>query len=118
MQYGERINLGYWPPDLFAWLRGNAETAEWGGEVYSSKLEHPPHTKTAMGNGQFPDYVSGNSGCIKRMRIRENSLVLKFPEWVSTFLHEYRCYDAEYIGDYIEDPEFYYGGPGQNPLCP
>ncbi|KAL9400129.1 hypothetical protein Peur_009090 [Populus x canadensis] len=118
VQYGERINLGYWPPDLFAWLRGNAETAEWGGEVYSSKLEHPPHTKTAMGNGQFPDYVSGNSGCIKRMRIRENSLVLKFPEWVSTFLREYRCYDAEYIGDYIEDPEFYYGGPGQNPLCP
>ncbi|KAJ6743489.1 CARBOXYL-TERMINAL PEPTIDASE [Salix viminalis] len=118
VQYGEKTNLGYWPPDLFASLRGNAETAQWGGEVYSSKLERPPHTRTAMGNGQFPDYISGDSGCIKRMRVRENSLVLKFPEWVSTYLDEYRCYNAEYIGDYIEDPEFYYGGPGQNPLCP
>lgn len=118
MQYGEKTNLGYWPPDLFASLRGNAETAQWGGEVYSSKLERPPHTRTAMGNGQFPDYISGDSGCIKRMRIRENSLFLKIPEWVSTYLDEYRCYNAEYIGDYIEDPEFYYGGPGQNPMCP
>ncbi|KAJ6745680.1 CARBOXYL-TERMINAL PEPTIDASE [Salix koriyanagi] len=79
VQYGEKTNLGYWPPDLFASLRGNAETAQWGGEVYSSKLERPPHTRTAMGNGQFPDYISGDSGCIKRMRVRENSLVLKFP---------------------------------------
>ncbi|KAJ4836972.1 hypothetical protein Tsubulata_025282 [Turnera subulata] len=117
VQYGERINLGYWPVELFGSLRGNAEGAEWGGEVYSSKIEQTPHTKTGMGSGQFPD-VFGNSGCIQRMRIRENSMFLKKPEWTFTYADEYRCYDVWYVSDYVEDPEFYYGGPGQNPMCP
>ncbi|KAG8635931.1 hypothetical protein MANES_16G077400v8 [Manihot esculenta] len=118
VQYGEKINLGYWPPNLFTLLHGNAEAAEWGGEVYSLKLGHPPHTRTAMGNGQFPDSIFGNSGAVRRLRIRENSLILKFPEWVSTFSDEYDCYRTLYVGDYVEDPEFYFGGPGQNPVCP
>ncbi|KAL5786313.1 hypothetical protein ACOSQ2_008705 [Xanthoceras sorbifolium] len=81
VQYGENINIGYWPHDLFSALRTGASTAEWGGEVYSSKLGHPPHTATAMGNGRFADYVFADSGCMKRMRIRDNSPYLKIPEW-------------------------------------
>ncbi|XP_057958584.1 protein neprosin-like [Malania oleifera] len=118
VQYGERINIGYWPPDLFRLLRHNAESVEWGGEVYSSKVGSAHHTATAMGNGQFSDPIFGNSGSIKRIRIRENSFLLKFPEWVDTYSDEYNCYDVSYLGDYIEDPEFYYGGPGRNPKCP
>ncbi|KAF5748292.1 hypothetical protein HS088_TW04G00244 [Tripterygium wilfordii] len=119
VQYGEKINIGYWPPELFSILHhGNAECAEWGGEVYSSRVGQSPHTATAMGNGQFPDFVVGNSGVIKRLRIRENSIDLKFPEWVSTYADEFNCYDAYYVADYTEDPEFYYGGPGRNPRCP
>ena len=95
-----------------------AECAEWGGDVYSSKLGQSPHTKTAMGNGNFPDYISGNSGSVKRMRILDISLNLKSPDWVSTYADEYFCYRSEYIGDYVEDPEFYFGGPGRNPMCP
>lgn len=118
MQYGEKINVGYWPPKLFSLLPSGAESAEWGGEVYSSKLENPPHTATAMGNGHFPDYISGNSGSVKRIRILDNSRTLKFPEWVYSYTDEYNCYGVDYVGDYIVDPEFYFGGPGRNHLCP
>nr|XP_023886984.1 uncharacterized protein LOC111999102 isoform X2 [Quercus suber] len=118
VQYGEKINIGYWPPDLFKSLSFHAETVDWGGEVYSSKLGHAPHTATAMGNGNFPLPYLCNSGCITRMRIHDNSPTLKFPDWVETYTDEYNCYDVMYVGDYIEDPEFFYGGPGKNYICP
>lgn len=118
VQYGEKINIGYWPAELFDLLRYHAECAEWGGEVYSSKLGQSPHTSTGMGNGHFPDYVSGNSGSIKRMRIRDNSLILKIPAWAYCYVDEYCCYNGDYIREYVEDPEFYYGGPGRNSMCP
>lgn len=100
-------------------LSYGAEVVEWGGEVYSSKIGSapPPHTATAMGSGRFADPGFG-SGCIRRMRVRQNLAPLRFPEWVSTHTDEYKCYDAYYVGDYIDDPEFYYGGPGRNPRCP
>ncbi|KAF5468083.1 hypothetical protein F2P56_012264 [Juglans regia] len=118
LQYGDGINIGYWPPELFRALSYQAVAVEWGGEVYSSKLGHAPHTATAMGNGNFPDPNWGNSGWIKRMRIHDNSAALKFPDWVETYKDEYNCYDAYYVSDYVEDPEFYFGGPGKNFICP
>ncbi|KAK3024149.1 hypothetical protein RJ639_042833 [Escallonia herrerae] len=119
LQYGERINIGYWPPELFNSLRYQAVTVQWGGEVYSSKVGiHPNHTATAMGSGQFPDFIFGTSGSIKRMRISENSHELKFPEWVNSHTDEYDCYNVLYHGDYVQDPEFYYGGPGRSERCP
>ncbi|MBA0797310.1 hypothetical protein Gohar_008025 [Gossypium harknessii] len=118
VQYGERTNIGYWPPKLFTTLTYGAECAEWGGDVYSSKLEQVPHTETQMGNGHFPDYIDGNSGYMKRMRILDISLNLKFPEWVGTYADEYWCYQSQYVSDYVVDPEFYFGGPGRNEMCP
>lgn len=85
--------------------------------MFSTRLGHGPHTTTAMGNGNFADFIFQNSGYFKRMRIRENSLQLKLPEWVSTYTDEYRCYNARYVSDYLLDPEFYYGGPGRNYFC-
>ncbi|KAG8381834.1 hypothetical protein BUALT_Bualt05G0014000 [Buddleja alternifolia] len=118
VQYGERINIGYWPQDLFGMLRAHANIVQWGGEVYSSRVGTNPHTSTEMGSGQFPDWVSGESGSVKRMRVLGNNLVLKFPEWVNGYSDEYNCYNVYYIHDYVEDPEFFYGGPGKNPMCP
>lgn len=91
---------------------------QWGGEVYSSRVGTHPHTATAMGSGQFSDNFWYTSGYITRMRIQENGHELKFPEWVFAYSDEYDCYDQYYVGDYIEDPEFFYGGPGRNPRCP
>ncbi|CAN1161769.1 hypothetical protein LINPERPRIM_LOCUS1531 [Linum perenne] len=115
VEYGENVYLGYWPRGLFTLLAaGNAEAAEWGGEVYSTKLGKAPHTTTGMGSGSFADHISGNSGWVKRIRVRENSMELRYPEWASAYSDEYYCYDTYMVIDYIPDPEFYYGGPGRN----
>ncbi|KAJ7958326.1 Protein of Unknown Function (DUF239) [Quillaja saponaria] len=118
VQYGEQINIGYWPAELFKAIRYNAESVEWGGEVYSSTVGHTPHTSTGMGNGHFPDYTAGDSGTITRMRIHDNSQNLKFPDYADPFSDEFNCYDIDFVSDYVEDPQFLYGGPGKNPMCP
>ncbi|CAI9755695.1 unnamed protein product [Fraxinus pennsylvanica] len=118
VQYGERINIGYWPSDLFGMLRAHAETVQWGGDVYSSKVGTHPHTATGMGSGRFSDYIMQSSGYIKRMRVLRNNMELTFPQWINIYTDEYNCYDAYYLSDYVEEPEFYYGGPGRNYKCP
>nr|GLL38024.1 uncharacterized protein LOC109179734 [Ipomoea trifida] len=118
VQYGETI-IGYWPSELFKDLKYRAKTVQWGGEVYSSYLgDRQPHTTTAMGSGRFPDIIYGTSGYIKRMRILGNSMEFVPPSWVYPYTDEYRCYDIFYLNDYSDDPEFYFGGPGKNKLCP
>lgn len=115
MQYGEKTNIGYWPAELFRAICYNADSVEWGGEVYSTTVGHTPHTKTQMGNGQFSSW---DSSSILRMRYHDNAEALKIPDWVDTYSDEYNCYDVWYVADYLEDPHFYYGGPGRNPMCP
>ncbi|KAK6116848.1 hypothetical protein DH2020_049414 [Rehmannia glutinosa] len=115
VQYGDRINIGYWPHDLFDVLRYHFTTVQWGGEVYSTRVGTHPHTSTGMGSGGFSDFVFDNSGYVKRMRVLENNLILRFPQWVNSYADEYECYDTYYLSDYVEEPEFYYGGPGRNP---
>ncbi|KAE8698431.1 oleosin 1-like [Hibiscus syriacus] len=117
IRYEERINIGYWLPDLFGSLSHGAGAAEWGGEVFSSKLERAPHTETHMGNENFPDWATENSGYFKRVRILDISLNLKFPEWMMSYEDEYWCYRSDHASDYIVDPEFYFGGPGRNDMC-
>ncbi|RDX76387.1 hypothetical protein CR513_43629, partial [Mucuna pruriens] len=117
VQYGEKTNIGYWPPELFERICYHAQSVEWGGEVYSSTIGSTPHTGTDMGNGQFAS-VPSSSASITRMRIHDNSEFLKIPEWVADYSDEYNCYDVRFVADYAEDPEFYYGGPGRNPMCP
>ena len=116
VQYQE-MYIGYWPSEIFERLSRTAETVQWGGEVYSSRLRHPGHTGTAMGSGQFPDFVAQDSGWTKRMRIRADSMVLRYPEWVYKYADDYRCYDVFLYWEYIPDPEFYFGGPGRSYLC-
>ncbi|KAL3500651.1 hypothetical protein ACH5RR_039744 [Cinchona calisaya] len=112
VNYGERINIGYWPGDLFNSLRVHAQTVQWGGEVYSSRIGiNHPHTKMGMGNGDF-SYVN-DSGSVKRIRIVDNSLVLKYPGYTYPYADEIHCYDCFLFGDILE-PEFYFGGPGKN----
>ncbi|KAH9619250.1 hypothetical protein KSS87_019432 [Heliosperma pusillum] len=112
LQYQQGINIGYWPGDIFRGLSMTAETVQWGGEVYSSRIGHPGHTSTEMGSGELgsPD---PRSGWTKRMRIRDNSMILKYPEWVSRYSDDYDCYATYLLWEYMDDPEFYFGGPGK-----
>ncbi|KAF8393479.1 hypothetical protein HHK36_021723 [Tetracentron sinense] len=120
LQYGNKINIGYWPSSLFSLLSHSSTFVEWGGEVYSSKVGMiAPHTGTAMGSGDFAEGLFGFSSFITKIRIRDYSLSLKYPEWVYTYGDEYNCYNVyNYRQGYPSEPEFYFGGPGRNPRCP
>lgn len=115
MQYGEKTNIGYWPPEIFKAICYNAESVEWDGEVYSTTVGHTPHTKTPMGNGRF---TRGDSASILSMRVHDSYPSLNIPEWAQYYSGEYNCYDVYYQLDYLEDPEFNYGGPSSNLMCP
>ncbi|PNY08967.1 hypothetical protein L195_g005508 [Trifolium pratense] len=119
VQYGEeKTNIGYWPSELFMGMRSNAESVEWGGEVYSTAVGHTPHTKTQMGSGFYGSWGYPVAASILGMRVHDNYPMWKIPEWVDKFSDEYNCYNVEYIADYVDDPLFYYGGPGRNIRCP
>ncbi|PIA42870.1 hypothetical protein AQUCO_02000370v1 [Aquilegia coerulea] len=117
LQYGNDVNIGYWPAELFSSLCHQATFVEWGGQVYSSRIGKAPHTATGMGSGQT--LRTFGYGCyIRQIRIRDNNLILKYPVWVDTYTDEYNCYHAFNNWEYMIDPEFYFGGPGRSPVCP
>ncbi|KAK4358452.1 hypothetical protein RND71_020681 [Anisodus tanguticus] len=119
LNYGESINIGYWPSEIFeGGLQIHAETVQWGGEVYSKHVGTHPHTKTQMGSGAFPVFIFANTGFMKNMRVLDNTMELRFPQNVDAYSEEYDCYRPQYMGDYVEEPEFHFGGPGRNPICP
>ncbi|KAH0713027.1 hypothetical protein KY289_008986 [Solanum tuberosum] len=90
LQYGGSINIGYWPSKIFEGGLGiHAQTVQWGGEVYSKNVGKHPHTKTQMGSGAFPVYISANTGFMKNMRILDNSMELRFPHYVDAYSQEY-----------------------------
>ncbi|KAK9683847.1 hypothetical protein RND81_10G168800 [Saponaria officinalis] len=91
LQYQENTYIGYWPAELFGGLSMIAESVQWGGEKYSSRVGHPGHTQTEMGSGVMSRIMTESSGWTKRMRIRDNSLVLKYPQWVSPYTTDYDC---------------------------
>ncbi|KAL3500657.1 hypothetical protein ACH5RR_039750 [Cinchona calisaya] len=96
VNYGKRINIGYWPGEIFSSLRVHAQTVQWGGEVYSSRIGiNHPHTKTRMGNGDF-SYVN-DSGSVKRIRIIDNSLVLKYPGYTYPYADEITVMIASFL---------------------
>ncbi|KAL9226865.1 hypothetical protein vseg_002628 [Gypsophila vaccaria] len=112
LQYQDDTYIGYWPAELFGALSMTAESVQWGGEVYSSRVGHPGHTKTEMGSGVL-GHFDQRSGWTKKMRIRDNSMVLKYPEWVFPYTDDYDCYTVFLYRESMIDPEFYFGGPGK-----
>lgn len=100
------------------YLKQSAILVEWGGEVYSPNVKKTPHTKTAMGSGNFASGLFSNACFMDNVRIVDFSLSLKYPEWVSTWGDEYDCYSVLNDVKYGVYPVFYFGGPGQGHFCP
>lgn len=116
---GQNVAVGYWPATLFSYLKHSAILVEWGGEVYSPNVKKAPHTTTAMGSGEFAATLDGSACYVKKVRIVDYSLALKYPQWVDTWADEDYCYSAyNYIAGYGVEPVLYFGGPGRNSLCP
>ncbi|KAL4303498.1 hypothetical protein GQ457_10G017710 [Hibiscus cannabinus] len=100
-------------------LKHSSTLVEWGGQVYSKNVKKRPHTKTAMGSGQFASGLYGNACFIQNPNIVDFSMALKYPQWVGTWADDYYCYTAyNYQKSYGTLPVFYFGGPGQNRNCP
>ena len=100
------------------YLNHSSTLVEWGEEVYSPNVKKTPHTKTAMGSGKFASAQFNNACYMDNVRIVDYSLALKYPEWVGTWADEYYCYTAYNYEKYGAYPVFFFGGPGQNNLCP
>ncbi|XVF46610.1 hypothetical protein PTKIN_Ptkin03bG0041500 [Pterospermum kingtungense] len=119
LHYGNNLVIGYWPvKSLMNYMNGGATLVQWGGEVYSPNVKKTPHTKTGMGSGDYAAYMWGRACFIGDIRIIDSSLSLKYPEWVSTWADENNCYTTYNYVVPDAEPIFYFGGPGQNPLCP
>ncbi|XVF48624.1 hypothetical protein PTKIN_Ptkin03bG0205100 [Pterospermum kingtungense] len=119
LHFGSNIVVVDWPArSLMTYLKQSATMVEWGGEVYSPNVKKTPHTKTAMGSGEFPSFMWGKASFISNVRIVDYSFSLKYPDWVDTWADEYYCYSTYNYMKYEAEPVFYFGGPGQDSLCP
>ncbi|XP_056863877.1 uncharacterized protein LOC108850237 [Raphanus sativus] len=111
--------LGYWPGNLFTYLKHSATAVQWGGEVYSANVRKKPHTKTTMGSGRWPSYRYGEACFHTNVRIKDYSLQIKYPPYLSEYSDEYDCYSTKLNREtYRAEPMFFFGGPGQNRFCP
>ncbi|KAK3438382.1 hypothetical protein EUGRSUZ_C02999, partial [Eucalyptus grandis] len=107
--------LGYFPGSLFFYLKQKAIMVNWGGQVYSTMVKKSPHTRTAMGSGEYSEAFHGRACYIKNVRIVDYSLSLKYPEMVQVYNDEVYCYNGNNHRDTpVDEPVFYFGGPGQN----
>ncbi|KAI3917679.1 hypothetical protein MKW98_021441 [Papaver atlanticum] len=112
--------VGYWPSELFGALKQSAATVQWGGEVQSNFLSqrktNHTHTSAKMGNGI--EALHHYSAWIRNIKIIDNSTVEKYPEWVHEYMDEPDCYSSYNWVENVEEPVFYFGGPGRSPKCP
>ncbi|KAK7410120.1 hypothetical protein VNO78_00656 [Psophocarpus tetragonolobus] len=114
------IAVGYWPANILNTLRHSAILVQWGGQVSSTNIKKvTPHTKTEMGSGHFASGRFQSACFMQKVRIKDYSQQLKYPQYVSAMSEEPDCYSALNVAEYGKDPIFYFGGPGQNPIyCP
>ncbi|KAL3500650.1 hypothetical protein ACH5RR_039743 [Cinchona calisaya] len=117
LTFAGNVNVGYWPAKIFNALAYQADTVQWGGEVYSTRVGTHPHTATGMGSGGYAVSGLSDTGFINRMRVVQ-SAVTKFPDWVKAYSDEYDCYSTFYNWESMAEPEFHYGGPGRSSRCP
>ncbi|XVF48626.1 hypothetical protein PTKIN_Ptkin03bG0205300 [Pterospermum kingtungense] len=119
LHFGTNIVVGYWPArSLMTYLKQSATLVEWGGEVYSPNVKKTPHTKTAMGSGEFPSFMWGKASFISNARIVDPFWTVKYPDFVGTYADENNCYSTYNYRKVGAEPVFYFGGPGQDSLCP
>ncbi|KAL3746829.1 hypothetical protein ACJRO7_015727 [Eucalyptus globulus] len=111
--------VGYFPASLFSTLKTSAVMVNWGGQVYSTMVKKSPHTRTAMGSGKYSEALHGHACYINHVRIMDYSLSLKYPGMVQVYNDEVYCYNGNNHRDKpVDEPVFYFGGPGQNNFCP
>ncbi|CAA7025953.1 unnamed protein product [Microthlaspi erraticum] len=112
--------VGYWPGTLFSSLQHRSGLVKWGGEVNSANVGMTkPHTKTAMGSGQWPLHLFREACYHTNIRIEDSSSQIKYPQYLSEFADEPNCYSTMLHRDTdTSEPKLFFGGPGQGLVCP
>lgn len=118
-----RMLVGYWPKSLFSQVLGQGATIlQWGGEVRSANVKKTPHTTTTMGSGEFAGVVHGWDAYIEHIGVRHTPnqpWMYPLPQNIGVFVDEKNCYSVQHHVEIFErEPVLYFGGPGQNRLCP
>ncbi|KAK9683839.1 hypothetical protein RND81_10G168000 [Saponaria officinalis] len=119
----QNITIGYWPASLFTEILGQGATIlQWGGDVYSANVRKTPHTTTAMGSGQYLGINPKDNCYIENIRVLQDPTRdwdYPNPHYVATYVDKNQCYGANfYMPGYMTEPRLFFGGPGQNSLCP
>ncbi|KAM7250590.1 hypothetical protein ACFE04_022473 [Oxalis oulophora] len=117
MSFGDNTLVGYWPAELFTHLADHATMVEWGGEVVNSRA-NGQHTYTEMGSGHFADEGFGKASYFRNLEIVDVDNSLSSIQGMSTLAENTNCYNIKSSYDEEWGTHFYYGGPGNNPLCP
>ncbi|WJZ84810.1 hypothetical protein VitviT2T_004392 [Vitis vinifera] len=115
LDYGSETKVGYWPGTLFQNLNFSAIVAEWGGEVYSSRVlnSQANHTTTQMGSGAFPTSLYGIASYVARIRNMDFSLQWKYPGDKETYVSELQCYNTfNALSGPGDEPRLFFGGSG------
>ncbi|KAK7344126.1 hypothetical protein VNO77_13426 [Canavalia gladiata] len=117
MSFGEKTLVGYWPAEIFTHLADHATMVEWGGEVVNSRT-NGQHTFTQMGSGHFAEDGFGKASYFRNLEIVDMDNSLSSVQAISTLAENTNCYDIKSYYTNQWGTYFYYGGPGNNPLCP
>ncbi|ESW08799.1 hypothetical protein PHAVU_009G075700 [Phaseolus vulgaris] len=95
LKLSNNIPVGYWPAEILSSLRHSAILVEWGGQVASSNIKkETPHTRTQMGSGEFASGRFKDACFMRKIRIMDYSLQLKYPSYVSAMADEPYCYSS------------------------
>ncbi|KAA8534668.1 hypothetical protein F0562_032185 [Nyssa sinensis] len=117
MGFGDNTLVGYWPAELFTHLADRATMVEWGGEVVNSRA-NGEHTSTQMGSGHFAEDGFGKASYFRNLEIVDSDNSLSSAQDISTLAENTNCYNIKSSYNNEWGTHFYYGGPGNNPLCP
>ncbi|KAI3995695.1 hypothetical protein MKX01_029281 [Papaver californicum] len=109
--------IGYWPSELFTYMKHNAIDIKYGGIAGGLSEEQSP----PMGNGHFPtkDSEFNNAGFMGEMKVFNETLHPAYFDFVKAVVAQDRskdCYNMDYY--YSEEHHYNYieyGGPGGFP---
>ncbi|KAG8060541.1 hypothetical protein GUJ93_ZPchr0002g22934 [Zizania palustris] len=112
LSYGKgNENIGYWPDNVFHYLRHRGDYAFWGGFVQGPTVSsNPPQ----MGSGHFASEGYGKAAFVNNILILNGEKVVVAPDFVralpgSSVPSKYTYYDVG-VGD--NGMHVLYGGPG------
>ncbi|XP_056160635.1 uncharacterized protein LOC115663166 [Syzygium oleosum] len=111
------IEVGYWPREIFTYLKGPADRVIWGGEIASNK-PGGSHTATQMGSGHFPYEGFGKASYFRNLKVVDDRFIERDPENLGKGVTRPECYDLLHNADSPDfGVNFYYGGPGFSTQC-